>query len=254
MSKPKLKRIPIERFGAPGPLPLTSAQIQKLSDEWGKRGLWHRAWRDIDVLVERFLACDPGDRSAATSAWHHLLMAVGNFKRSAGLILPDRLQSPSAIGDRPEVIAFPAGDTKEAHLACEDPDTWTELTKIPGLGVPTATTVLSALWPNRHVIIDRRDTTAAVGLGAGDLWELDSFDNAHLPDVSTKDRYWELYQGWFLPTVMASTAERVSPLMVERALFRLDERIGEGKQLPKKWLWSDYRSEALRELDQLNTM
>jgi hypothetical protein len=34
-----------------------------------------------------------------------------------------------------------------------------------GIGLPTATTLLSALFPGSHVIIDRRATKAAIGRG-----------------------------------------------------------------------------------------
>ena len=68
------------------PLPLTSAQVTKLADLWGassghtgsRHGRTSTSW--------------PGDSWSPTRItdqqqpwqWHHLLMAAGNFKRSAG--------------------------------------------------------------------------------------------------------------------------------------------------------------------------
>ena len=66
------------------PLPLTSAQVTKLADQWGgeQRAHWLQAWSDIVILARRFMEYHPDHGPSAAMAWHHLLMAAGNFKRS----------------------------------------------------------------------------------------------------------------------------------------------------------------------------
>ena len=69
--------------------------VQRLAALWGKpagesrvsRDDWLRAWRNIGVLASRlFDTLDPQGR-CDPETFHHLLLAVGNFKRQAGDIL-----------------------------------------------------------------------------------------------------------------------------------------------------------------------
>lgn len=242
-----MSRIPMSRI-VPGVLPLAGVQVTRLATSWVSAGHWRQAWSDIEILAQRFLEGDPDENGMATLAWHHLLLAVGNFKRRGGLIVPARLRSPRAVGTCPDEITIPGAAGELARLACEESATWPRLTETPGLGVPTATTVLSALWPSRHVIIDTRDTRAALGLGAGTLWDVEGLDDAEFPDISTDDRYWALYREWFRPTILA-TAGSGRPLDVEKALFHLDELTMPGLPGGRQWTWSAYRDEALRHLD-----
>ena len=52
------------------PLPLTSAQVTKLADQWGgeQRAHWLQAWSDIDILARRFMESDPDHGPAAAMA------------------------------------------------------------------------------------------------------------------------------------------------------------------------------------------
>jgi hypothetical protein len=240
------QRIPMAQL-VPGLLPLTDVQVTGLTRDWGSAGHWRQAWSDIAILAQRFLECGAGDRMTATWAWHHLLMAAGNFKRQGGLIVPSPLTSPIGNGNCPDRILIPGSAGEQAALCCEEPVTWHRLTDIPGLGVPTATTVLAALWPQRHMIIDVRDTRAALGLGAGVLWDVEGLEDAEFPDTHDHDGYWELYQKWFRPTIL-ETAATSEPLGVERALFHLDELVLPGLPKDRQWTWSGYRNEALRHL------
>jgi hypothetical protein len=147
----------------------------------------------------------------------------------------------------PKKVDLPAHG-EPVRLAREEPATCPRLAESPGLGVPTATTVLSALWPSRHVIIHAGDTRAVLGLGAGTLWDVEGLDDAEFPGISTGDRYWALYQEWFRPTILA-TAGAGRPLDVEKALFHLDELTMPGLPADRQWTWSAYRDEALRHLD-----
>lgn len=152
-----LSRIPMSRL-VPGVLPLAGAQVTRLAASWVSAGHWRQAWPDIEILAQRFLEGNPDENGMATLAWHHLLLAVGNFKRRGGLIVPARLGNPGTVGTCPDEVAIPGATGKPVRFACEESATWPRLTETPGLGVPTATTVQSALWPSRHVIIDIRDT------------------------------------------------------------------------------------------------
>ena len=93
------------------------------------------------------------------------------------------------------------------------------------------------------MIIDVRDTRAALGLGAGTLWDVEGLEDAEFPDLRTTDRYWELYRAWFRPTILA-TAGAGKPLNVERALFHLDELTSLSLPEDRQWTWSDYRNAA----------
>lgn len=85
----------------------------------------------------------------------HILYAIGNFKRQGGTIL--RLQGllplpPVGRGQVPSSIAFGS-----VHLSASSPSTWRNLENAaPGLAVSTTTALLSALWPEDHVIMDQR--------------------------------------------------------------------------------------------------
>jgi hypothetical protein len=161
-------------------------------------------------------------------------MAAGNFKRQGGLIVPAPLTFLGGDGNCPDRILIPEGTGEQAALSCEEPVTWRRLTDIPGLGVPTATT-------------DVRDTRAALGLGAGMLWDVEGLENAEFPDTRTNGGYWELYQERFRPTVL-ETAATSEPLGVERALFHLDELVLLGLPKDRLWTWSGDRNEAQRHL------
>jgi hypothetical protein len=81
--------------------------LQQLAALWGGpagqsrvgRDDWLRAWRNIGVLASRlFDTLDPL-RRCDPETFHHLLLAVGNFKRQAGIHVPvdsRRPYSPAA--------------------------------------------------------------------------------------------------------------------------------------------------------------
>jgi hypothetical protein len=246
-----MQRIPMERLNSPGRLPLTEDEVALLAHEWARRTDVDRASCDIQILADRFLRCDPADVSTATLAWHHLLMAIGNFKRRGGFIVAQPLvEALGQPADRPSEIIIPGLRGNDAVVVCHKPSTWPRLNKIRGLGVPTATTVLASIWPNSHVIMDSRDTRAALGLGADTLWNVNGLERAQFPDRSRSSQ-WRLYCEWFQPTTM-QTAVNKAPLAVERALFRLDERTIRGLAKHGRWTWTEYRQEALRNLGELN--
>jgi hypothetical protein len=106
-------------------------------------------------------------------------------------------------------------------------------------------TLLSALWPGVHVVIDIRDSRAAVDLAAGDGWNVSGMGSHDLPRREPAAAYWEFY-GWFRPLVAATAAAtETESVQVERALHVLDRRtMGELAQVPN-WHWTDYKQCAL---------
>lgn len=227
-------QVPLDRLRSVTHLPLGPRAITTLSEEWGGEDAL-RSWSDIEWVAQQFMRQSSGGSVDATVAWHHLVVAVGNFKRSTGRNHPAHLPPPDQKLQVPDHFTIP-GHSLDVHI--DDVQTWRYLTKaIRGFDVPTATTLLSAVWPGQHVIIDRRDTVAAVGLTTS-VWDSKGYEDAKLPSRKPYDAYWELYE-WLRPTIQA-TAVGVAPVDVERALYVLD--IKARKALPPKrnWRWSQY--------------
>jgi hypothetical protein len=224
-------------------LPLDRPQIAALSSAWDPTASqkWHQAWSDILWLAQMFLASSAEPGPDTTTAWHHLLMAVGNFKRSAGLIVPASLSTPSPTFTPPGTFTIPGNS--EAVVARDDFASWQTLTRVPGLGVPTATTLLSALWPGHHVIIDIRDSRASVGISADAGWDAQRLGDCDLPDRTTDGKYWEFYE-WFLPVIVATAGTHSAPVEVERALYALDMWTRRVLPAERQWTWTRYREEA----------
>jgi hypothetical protein len=116
----------------------------------------------------------------------------------------------------------------------DNPDSWEHLTGITGIGVATATTLLSALWPGYHVIADQRDIGAAIGL---------AYDEARKERLLRSAGYkgevvsWRRYR-WFRPKVIGrAEAIGVDAVGVERALFQIDLATGTSIKTP----WHEYR-------------
>jgi hypothetical protein len=87
-----------------------AVDVRRLEALWGKpagkgrigRDNWLRAWRNIRVLASRLLdGLDPQGR-CDPETFHHLVLAVGNFKRQAGDVhLPiDLADLPVDLADR----------------------------------------------------------------------------------------------------------------------------------------------------------
>ena len=150
----------------------------------------------------------------------------------------------------PFKITIPGSPAGTANVTCEDQDTWSHLTEIPGLGVPTATAVLAALWPDKHMIIDLRDTRRRSGSEQAPSGTLTASKTPNSPTVE-RAPYWDLYGNWLRPKVLATaTAISGRPRDVEKALYQLDRHVR--SRLPKHgWTWSDYRNEAQTQLSRL---
>ncbi|HVX21285.1 MAG TPA: hypothetical protein VHB02_08055 [Acidimicrobiales bacterium] len=234
-------RLSVTDLGPAQPIGLPPNSIGQLAEAWGGSGNWRAVWGDIEYLASRLFEVEGSQNQESGEIhrrWHHLVLAVGNFKRQAGMIEPTQLapRGSRGVSARPTELTIPE---TTAVVRRDVPSTWQALTAIPGIGVPTATTLLSALWPGHHVIIDRRDVTAAVGLGPGSGWLGAPFDGAWLPDSLA----WDWYE-WLRSSIRATPG--FTMVEIERSLYQLDRRIR--SRLSSPWSWSDYRPTALEGL------
>jgi hypothetical protein len=189
-------------------------------------------WRDVQWAADRV------HRAVGTDCrwrWHHLLLTAANFKAQMP-VFPAQLPPLPVAGasfERDDTLNVPV-PSGTIMLRSEDPHTWQELSEhVRGLGVARTTTVLSALWPGRHVIADWRALSAAAALiGARKGW-------SGVPvEPNRTDRLdvdWKTYS-WYRRAVLECAAqERLQPVCVERALYRL------GVPMPGV-TWIDYAS------------
>jgi hypothetical protein len=170
-------------------------------------------------------------------------MAAGNFKRQAPISLPDLPDSPHAeplTGDGRRFTIEVKGRPKTVER--DNPDSWEHLTEIAGMGVATATTVLSALWPGYHVIADRRDIGAAIGLAYEEAFGEKILRTAgYIGEIVS----WKRYR-WFRPKIIAKAeAINVEAVHVERALYEVDLATETTSKTP----WNEYRRALCRVLN-----
>ena len=191
--------------------PLTADRIAELNK--GFTDGYGQLWKDVGVFAARV------HEESDDMAWHHLLMAVGNFKRQTP-IFTGLLPRDVFVTRKPEVTAFDE-ISQPFVVGCEDHSSWELVDRIPGLGVPTTTTVLAALWPDRHAILDRKVRRMALALaGSQGDWSFVGPDETKSPDMT-----WDLY-GWYRECVVATAAEAgLAVHAVERALFFLDDEM-----------------------------
>ena len=219
--------------------------ITKLSKQFSGE----EAWLSITTAAESFWDVARNNLSPhdpeVMRAWHLLVFSVGNFKRQTPITLP-RLRHPGSWeakrGRRPRLITVPLMDGESTKVDVADRETWEALEKsVKGIGVPTTTTLLSALWPSRHIIIDVRDLTAAIGLD----FEAASKEEL-LKESGRKGAFvsWNAYD-WLRPRVLDKAKKTGrNPIEIERALYILDARAGAAQ----KKAWED-KPAASREKD-----
>lgn len=242
------------RFRAAADDERLALDVQQLAKLWGKpagesrvgRDDWLRAWRNISALAGRlFETLDPEGR-CDPETFHHLLLAVGNFKRQAGGIHLPVDFADLVAGPRGESLVLPGG---LGRLDRDSVTSWQRLDQIPGLGIPTASCLLAALWPGSHAIMDVLDRRAVVGLQVGRRSHIDRrLDAARVPSHE-----WWFYD-WFRQTVtLTAQAANCEPVSVERALYILGARTA--RELGKDWTqhgtWSEYYHAALSQVDRL---
>jgi len=198
----------------------TADAIERLAAEYcDSRRLFARLWADIEILAARVVAVAPAGGPEATVAWHHFMLAVGNFSGHAPVhpgSLPN-LASPRHPAGTPDVLAVP---DIFGTLRRDGAGTWAELTLIDGVEVHTATAVLAALWPDDHFIFDEWVMHVAGAMRAAqDERYLDSTDPPYA--APTLLVYSEV-RPWFLGVA----SEHGVPLQhVQRAALLLSQRL-----------------------------
>lgn len=229
--------------------------VQRLAALWGKpagnsrvgRDDWLRVWRNVEVLASRLFETLDRQGQPDPETLHHLLLAVGNFKRQAGDIHLPVDMGDLATGPRAKSLVLPGG---LGQLHRDDVASWQRLDQIPGLGIPTASCLLAALWPDSHAIMDVLDRRAAVGVQVGRR----SRNDRRLNAASIPSRKWWFYD-WFRRTVtLTAQAADCEPVLVERALYILGARTA--RALGDEWekqhgTWSEYCGAALSQVDRL---
>lgn len=212
------------------PLPgLDAARIEAFADHWEDQGLWE----DVQIIARRLWAAE--DEVERAWVWHHLVMAVGNFKRDGGRRLhPVRL---AANDSAPDVAA---GDTlivpgSRTALAAERPDSWSELKRVlPGAGTATTTTLLAALWPSRHFVFDRRVHAVANALRmCAGLSTSVVIDPRSTGTITESMQAYGDVRAWLLRT---SEMTGQALFAVERALYELSRSVDRPRGTrPRTW-------------------
>jgi hypothetical protein len=232
---------------------LTNRQVKEMAateeDRSGFAVVWPNILWTADLFWQAQLA---DDQVRQMETWHHLVMATGNFKRQGGtqICLLQTPPSQHLTATRPEMCLVRTLDG-QIELWRDEPDSWTSLTNdkkaIKGIQVATATTLLSALWPGSHIIIDIRDLNATIGLNLAELTEW-----VNPLSRTSIGPSWNWYQ-WMRDKVMTKAAEsRLAPIDVERALYQLDRLVTRPSKGQPKLTWQQY-SDALEEVLMLYT-
>ena len=251
---PRKARFSVDDLKPSAPVTDVASSIQSLAEDWGLEGDgsnykdidWRREWENLVALGSRFLVAT-GDHGEGDVEWHHLLVGVGNFKRQSPLGVGVAFDTSPASSR--QWFKIPACGQTVAMTTQADrgqrpaPEPWRALTALAGLGVPTATTVLAALWPREHFIFDRRVRNATIGLVCGPRWGSDpGLDGKSIP----RRQDWELYR-WARRCLHQSVNSAEELLALERGLYVLDrytmDRIA-ASSVRDGWTWSEYADRA----------
>jgi hypothetical protein len=219
---------------------LDGGAIDRLSATWGDDGLW----RDIEHLAGRFWLADDRDRSIA---WHHLVMAVGNFKRQRGRRLRPYLGFQLADDGQPVPSSFSVPGTEPVvAVVVGEPETWEVLSgALPGSAVATTTTLLAALWPEAHFVFDWRVYAAATALRINAGLDAGAVNPESCSSQPITFAVYRRVRIWLLDT---ATIEDRRLADVERALYRLSQVIGPSKT---SRTWRSYATEVSTALARL---
>lgn len=237
---------------------LNAARVEALSPGDDPRLGFATVWPNILWVAEQFWQAQAArNETRRLETWHHLVMAIGNFKRQGGtqIYLLKAVQKDHVW---PAQDSFPSTCEVQTLTGCieldrDNPDSWKQLTTeknaIKGLQVATATTLLSALWPGTHVIIDIRDLSATIGLNMGEVASM-----GWLAVDSTKSLTvtWDRYD-WVRTKLNGKAAQLreggadVQPVKVERALYTLDKKVTRPRKSEPNMTWQEY-ADALGEV------
>jgi len=135
---------------------VAAVDISRWASRWNDTGLWS----DVLLLADRVWGASAADERVL--AWHHLLMAVGNFKRQGGRrIMPAVDLPPARPVSRTQTFDTPTGMAVNVEALTD----WQRLqASLVGIATPTCTTLLAALWPGDHFVFDWRVRAVASGV------------------------------------------------------------------------------------------
>lgn len=208
--------------------------------EFSGRSSWAN-WHNVQWTARKFWdtqrSSSVEDAWKRQAAWHHFVMTAGNFKRQTPISLQGLPAVADMAHDTDDRLRF-AIEANGEHKTVErdNPESWKYLTEITGMGVATATTVLSAIWPRWHVIADRRAIGVGIGLAYDEAFRERLLRTAgyHGSTVS-----WERYR-WFRPKVIARAKTiGVQAVDMERAMYQIDLATKTNIKTP----WDEYRRE-----------
>lgn len=195
-----------------GLTPRSASQIRQSASQYRLNDRWCEAVQLGGELL------DASSEQERRRAWALLLYAVGNIKRSAANLHPPAfVEQAPALADRSPSFPCPTR-TGEIQVDRDSLETWRRMEKeTHGLGVATSTTVLAALWPHHHAILDRYTLwgVAALRCISGEVEnevDPDATDGGGLPT-------WSRYGSW--RDSMLTTASRLDVRLweLERAIW-----------------------------------
>jgi hypothetical protein len=203
-------------------------RIRAFGESWSDGGLWD------DILWLALQAWAASGEEQRRVRWHHLVMAVGNFKRQGGRRLrPARICPAGNLSFDVRLDRFQVPG--RASISRDNEASWQRLeSSLSGAATATTTTMLAALWPESHHILDWRVLAAVAGLGVVDGGDSDlglvtsSGQNQLEPTL-------ERYAG--VRTLLNRLAAEASlPVRtLERALYRMTQNV-QGKGMT----WAQY--------------
>ncbi len=179
------------------------------------------------------------ERTSTTQAF---LFAAGNFKRQTPIFVSPS-NEPDVAWEAKEDVSLEGVGT----VVRDDFDSWRCLDNVPGIGVSTATTLLSALWPDSHAIFDVLTVQAATALrGAAGHWDGPISPGAAIsmsPPHFGRGKWltWDCYR-WYRGDCVLPRAEDTSlpPQTIERALFQVIQWQFRNDPAPPNETWDAY--------------
>lgn len=153
-------------------LPLTTTQVKGAAAIWVKKRQRLCQWAAIQAFAADLWNVPQTDADALRRLWVVLLYAIGNFKRQGNTVISP-LQPPWRLAHGSPLAVLPRSDLS-IPLTSGGTITLSRDTGIAPLprgvsgfeSVPTGSTLLAALWPTAHVIMDKRDYQSTVALMA----------------------------------------------------------------------------------------
>jgi hypothetical protein len=219
------------------------AHLARLGEDFDRqRPRAARTWKHVARHAELVWSLGlEADASQRTAQFTDLLFAVGNFKRQTPIDPPDSGLPRTDVVPRDSLQLNLRGGMVE--LRRDDPVTsCSEIEQIDGIGIATASTVLSALWPDSFVIMDSR--TAPVIAALLEFYDVPIEGRPTGTQSSSVDA--ESYGGWYLNGVEhLAEVHGVSRQSLERGAFL----VGPPPHHSEMETWPDYAHRAMQRID-----